>query len=128
MDNETANEKEIRDRAFVVIERFQKEKETFDRLHALRYRFMVLFGNDKESLFKDLYRIVQEIFISANMLGVDWRSDEYIDASKDVLEQRRKRIQKHEAIFWQIDEDDSISKRLDEIIRQIEKECKAIIQ
>ena len=62
------------------------------------------------------------------MLGVDWRSDEYIDASKDVLEQRRKRIQKHEAIFWQIDEHDSISKRLDEIIRQIEKECKAIIQ
>ena len=64
MDNETANEKEIRDRAFVVIERFQKEKETFDRLHALRYRFMVLFGNDKESLFKDLPYRSRDFYIS----------------------------------------------------------------
>ena len=40
-EKETPEEKEIYDKAFVVIERFNKNIELFNKLHALRYRFMV---------------------------------------------------------------------------------------
>jgi hypothetical protein len=127
-DNETPEQKKTRGRAYVVIERYQKEKETFDRLYALKFRFMALFGNDKEQPFRNLDLIVQDIFIAAYLLGHDWQREEFIGASQSALEERRNRIQRNEEIFWLQAENDPIAKRVDEIIGQVETHCRAIIQ
>jgi hypothetical protein len=127
-DKETAKEKEVRDRAYIVMERFQREKETFDRLHALRFRFMALFGNDKEQPFRDLYGVVHKIFVASHMLAFDWQREEFIGVAQHELGERRKRIRENEEIFWQQPDNDPIEKRVEEIIGQVEAQCKAIIQ
>lgn len=51
---ETKEKKFALDRAYIVMERYQKYQEVFNKLHTLRYRFMALFGEDKVKPFDDL--------------------------------------------------------------------------
>ena len=56
--NETSEQKDDLNQAFVLIERYNKHIDAFSRLHALRYRFILQFGADASKPFDDLNRLV----------------------------------------------------------------------
>ena len=51
--NETPEQKDINDRAFVVIERYNKNRELFNKIHSMRYRYMAQFGEESANPFID---------------------------------------------------------------------------
>jgi hypothetical protein len=127
---ENPNEKELLDRAYVVVERFEKEREIFNKLDVLRYRFMARFGVNAKKPFDDLRSIITDIFLSANMLGTHyWQRQGRAQMSEAEFQKHLKELNEHEAIFWEGRlESDPIKKRLDGTIEGIEKICRPIIQ
>ena len=100
--NETPEQKEAFDQAYVVFNRYQKHQETFNRLYALRYRFMALFKREKVAPFDELNKILTEIFIAANMLGHYWSRirKEHLIRNHKEFDKIMANIEKYEAIFW----------------------------
>ncbi len=70
--NETPEQKQARDRAYVIFKKVMEHGEIFDELHKLRFRFMVSFGKENAKLFDDLKRIVDEIWVSSKNLAELW--------------------------------------------------------
>ena len=75
-ENETPEQKEAYDRAYVLIERFNTHIELFNKMHAIRYRFMAQFGTHAGKPFEDFRRILNEIQVSAQALARAW-AEEY---------------------------------------------------
>lgn len=128
--NETPEEKRALNDAYVVFERYQKNQETFNRLHALRYRFMAIFGEDKVKPFYDLNNIVNEIFTAARMLGRLWhmRSQTHLPRPQERYDKIIEDIGKYEAIFWDsLKDTDPITQKVKSVILEIDKICKPIL-
>lgn len=70
--NEKPEDSEALDSAYVVFERYQGRQELFNRIHALRYRFRVHFGDEAAAPFEELSRIVNKLLTASHMLGVLW--------------------------------------------------------
>ena len=77
-ENETPEEKDAYDKAYIVFERFNLYIELFNKIHATRYRFMAQFGSDATQPFDDLHKMVSEIKISARRLGQLWAKQKQI--------------------------------------------------
>lgn len=108
--NETPEQKIIRDRAYVVFERYKNNQEVFNRLHALRYRFIVIFGKDKAMPFNNLRKILSKILSAADILSNGWEK-------------------KYEDIIWEkYPGSDSISNEVDKTISEIENICENTIR
>lgn len=128
---ETPEEKEALDSAYVVFERYQKNQETFNRLHALRYRFMAIFETNKAKPFFDLNNITNEIFTAARMLGTLWhmRSQTYLPRSKERYDKIIKDIEKYEAIFWwDVKVRDSIEQKVEKTVKEMDEICRPILR
>lgn len=128
--NEKPEEKEAFDRAFIVKERYQKNQELFNRLYALRYRFIAIFGGGKAKPFDDLANIIKEILIAAQMLGFYWAhlSQTHLPRSEEKINKLIKERQKYEAVIWAGFEPDPIAPKVDEVISEIEKICEPILR
>ena len=57
-EEEDEETKKARDKAYVVVERYQKHQEIFNKLQSLRYSFMVRFGPEKGRLFNEIPSIL----------------------------------------------------------------------
>ena len=119
-DGETPPQKQARDRAYVVYERFERRQEVFNRLHAKRYLFMARFGTEKAKPFDDLRGIVVEIQVSADRLADIW------SLGQRSNETGKQRLQ-HESVIWSSPENDEIAHRLDDVICEVEAICRPII-
>ncbi len=115
-EGESPEQKQARDRAYVVYERYDKRKEVFNKLHSLRYRFMARFGIKEAEPFENLRLIVIEIQVSANMLAESWAYGRKSQTTEDL-----------EATIWEHGRDDIINTRLGKIVSDIEAICKPII-
>ena len=124
---ESPEEKKINDQAFIVFERYDKHKEVFNKLYAMRYRFMARFWSDSAKPFDELNKTVNEIFISARMLARLWRRQGGYFRNEAALEAHLDQIKKQEAIFWGMGEGDPIKPRVDAVILDIEARCQSII-
>ncbi len=122
------NDKEFkaRENASVVFKRYNEHHELFNKLHAMRYRFMAQFGKKKSMPFDDIRNIVNEITSSARILSRLWPRDNF---NSDLeMETHRKNIAKYEAIFWEgLEEDDPINPRVKLVISEIESTCQDVI-
>ncbi|MGD0383316.1 MAG: hypothetical protein ABSA77_07350 [Thermoguttaceae bacterium] len=72
--NETEEDTNILNQAHIVFERFDKYRETFSRFAALKYHFMVVFGKEQESIFKDIFGIRSDLLSASRMLISDWKN------------------------------------------------------
>jgi len=129
--NERPEEEKALNEAYVVFERYQKNQETFNKLYALRYRFIAIFGTEKAKPFNDLNKIVTEIFTSARMLGILWhmRSQPHLPRSKERYDKIIKDIEKYEAIFWWgLKEPDLINSKVEDVISEIDNICEPILR
>lgn len=118
--NEPPEQKNARDRAYVVYERYQKRQKVFNKLHSKRYQFMARFGNEKAKPFEDLRMIVIEIQISASRLAEIWSEPAFGEEDK-------KERKEHESIIWSVGKDDPIKPRMKKVISDIEAICRPII-
>ena len=94
-ENETAEEKEIYDRAYVVIERFERHQELFSKIHAMRYRFKARFGDEAIKPFDELHAVVNEVLFSSRKLRRHWRCIScwplYSTANMELCRPRKRR-------------------------------------
>jgi len=125
--DESPEKKEALDRAYVVIERYNRHLDLFARLHALRYRFMAQVGKADSKPFDDLNQVLSEIFLAARRLGRDWsREDRHFISEADRITFYKK-IRESEAVFWSGEESDPIEPRVEALVTQIELTCQRIL-
>jgi hypothetical protein len=127
--NETPEEKDINNNAYVVVERYNKRQELFNKLYSIRYRYMAQFGGKSIQPFNELTKIINEIFVAARMLSHIWKRQSFIQLKNDEEYQKHlKEMQRYEAIFWyQGNEEDSINARVDIIISDIEAQASKVV-
>ncbi|MDL1982249.1 MAG: hypothetical protein LWX02_12440 [Deltaproteobacteria bacterium] len=124
-ENETEERYEARKRASIVFKRYNENHELFNKIHAMRYRFMAQIEKKTEP-FEELRKIVNEIFISARML-FQLRSRRHF-RTQEQKDKHYKSIERHEAIFYEgIEEKDPIIPRLNKLVSEIEITCNEII-
>lgn len=122
--NETPGQKQAKDRAYVIFKKIMEHGEIFDKLHKLRFRFMVSFGKETEKIFNDLKKIVDEIWVSSNKLAELWTKKLGCTATPTDKEIE---IKRYERIIWSYGKDDPVKLRLENIISEVEELCKPII-
>lgn len=125
-EHESEKAFEARKNAAIVFVRYEKHSELFNKIHAMRYRFMALIGKEEAKPFEDLRAIVNEIFIAARMLGRLW-PQEYFRKDGD-REKHYEKIMKYEEVFWGVGgEEDPIEPRVVKVIEEMEKICAKVI-
>jgi hypothetical protein len=128
-DNESPEESQILDNAYVVFERYNKNQEVFNQLRALRYRFIAQFGPDATLPFDDLFGAVNDIFVASRMLTRHWmdqgrrpwRSDE-------EFQEHLRRMHENESVFWEMSRVDATNQKIDRALSQVEEICRGEIQ
>jgi hypothetical protein len=120
--NEAASETELLNRAYVVYERYQKKEELFNKLQSIRYRFMARFGRQHEAPFIEFSKILNDILISAQMLGsYYWQRQGRVKMEAEEFKKHLEEMHEHERVFWfQGEERDQIGPRVENVIKQIE--------
>ena len=126
-DDETDEESRLLDVAFMTMERYQKYEQTFNRLRALRYRAMVLFGKDRGDPFEELDKIVNKVLIAASMgADIQLRLLKYRDESRQARD-LGKSLQKQQDVFWWGGDDDPIQESVDAAVEQLEAICRDVL-
>ncbi len=126
---ETAEETKILNKAYAVVERYNKMSPKFNELFSLKYPFMAVFGKKNGKYFDDLRNIINEIFIASNMLYIHYRVPG--DRNFKTKEEEQKFLkefqeqQKLRKVIWDVSDDDEINKRINNIIAEIEKVCES---
>lgn len=128
--NESPEEKQINDNAYVVFERYNKRQDLFNKLYSMRYRYMAQFGKDSAKPFDELRKIVNQIFSSSRMLSYYWNQQGRRQWKDDKeFQQHLDQMKKYEAIFWEMSsEEDPIIPRVDTVISDIEAQARQIIK
>jgi len=124
--NATAEQKEARNRAYVVFKRIQDHAEVFDQLYTLRFRFMARFGRDSAKCFDEMKHIISEIQVSAQSLAELW--GEQLRRGDHTSQGTQEQIKKDEAVIWSMGAQDQIGPRVTNIIEQMEAVCRPIIE
>lgn len=128
-DNETEDETKLLNQAYVVIERYNKHEDVFNKLQSTRYRFMARFGRENEAPFIELNTVLNDIFLAARMLGTYyWQRQGRVPMSGDDFKKHLDEMHKYEATFWFMGEKrDEIGPRVEKIINQIEIVTKDVL-
>ena len=104
-----------------TIERLDREIDFFSQLIARRYRFIALFGHEAANPYSDLWRIRGEIIVAVRMLLQTHQNREL-----GSLPENRKAWET--TMGWVHTESDPIEARLDQIIDEIERTCRPVIE
>jgi hypothetical protein len=112
----------------VLLERFEEREEIFQKLHALRYRFIARFGKDKAKPFDDMKQSINTMFISAKMLFILKESKKDGDVGTEDKPSVNEKIREYEAnLTWGDDEREKIAPMVEAAVKQIEETCRKII-
>ena len=127
-ENETPEETQRLDNAYVFIERYENEKDSFVRLWSLKFRFMVVFGKDAGQPFDEMRRILHRIFHAASMLGnLYWKNQGYKDFASEEFERHLKKMEENEEIIWgSLDDTDKVAAHVNDCVVKIENYCASI--
>jgi len=124
-DSETGEESAIYDKAHVVFERFEKNKEVVEKLQSLKFRFISVFGKEHEKLFDELAQIINEIFFASREIA-EIKLGEYGEI--ELSEKVRKLKELQRIIYWSTKTaDDPIEQRVKKLIGDVERVCMKII-
>ena len=90
---------------------------------------MAQFGKNSAKPFNDLNKIVNDIFISANMLPHYWKEQGRRQwKNKAEFQKHLDEMHKYESVFWEMTPDkDPITPRVDTVISEIEAQFAKII-
>ena len=83
---------------------------------------MATFGSKSEEPIDELYRIINEIFSAANILGTYyWKRQGRVRMSEEEFQKHLEQMHKYEATFWFMgEEDDEITPRVQRAVEKME--------
>ena len=125
--DETKDESKAFDQAYVLIERYEKVKDSFIKLQSIKYKFMAIFGKETAEPFNEVNRIMNELFLAAKRLGLRYWNPKYQGQSERDPKWGKK-ILEYEAKFYSGEEPDTIAEKMDNVVSRIEGICSKIIQ
>jgi hypothetical protein len=124
-DDETEMEIQARNRAYVLIERYQLYEDTFNQIQALRFRFMATFGKESIKPFDDLSMIVTKLLLSAKRLAQIWSQYTLKNSSETPHASSLSRQQSEEMLFYEnLNETDKLKGEINSFMSEIELTCK----
>jgi len=129
-ESETTVESKILDNAYVVIERFEKEKVSFIKLKSMKYRFMALYGKNTGESFDEIVKLTNRLFVASNRLGNRyWKDQGKQYLTDEQFEKHIAKMHEYEAIFWaDFGEKDEFKNDVNKVILKIENICQKIIE
>ncbi|MVA73605.1 hypothetical protein GOZ81_21410 [Agrobacterium vitis] len=115
--------------AYVAIERIQRRSEIFSEIDGLKVVFRVYFGENPAEFFQEVFSIRDQIQSSAIKLELLWKRRDEEFANDTEREEHLKQIHDAEAVFWEgFVEPDPLKPRIEQMIAQVEKFCRDIIE
>jgi hypothetical protein len=130
--NENPDNTELLDRAYTVIERFEKNGKPFHKLRALKFRFISLFGKDSAKPFNDVIKLTNRIIGASNRLGQwYWPRQGREKFSDSEFHKHLKEMHEYEAIIWEdftSDGKDDIKEKMKSIIEDAESICNKVLR
>lgn len=128
--NETEEQSEILDNAYVAIERYQSREKLFAELMSLKYRTMVTFSTQSREPFDELNGAIKQILFAARKLGTYyWPRQGKHFRNEQEEEKFLKRLEEFENMFWEPgEEDDKIGPVVHQAVEKIEAITKEALQ
>lgn len=124
--DESADEKGIRDQAFVTWERFNAKRTVFSQIQTIQHRFMARIGKEHSQPFDNILKIINEILHASQFVGeynIDIHHGRVLPDSEEI-----EGIKPYRRIIrWDKREDDPTHMKVKEAIEEIESVCKQII-
>jgi len=122
VDDETEEERKIRDRSYIPFERYKKYEALFSRLRATKFSFMAMFGTEWATSFNELAMTVNEVLHAARELGTRfWVDQGRREMTVAQLEVHQRMMEKYQAIFWEgVKDEDEISQKIQAAVSRIE--------
>lgn len=112
----------LRDTYFVILARFDKNRQEISDLMALRYRMIAWFGNDAGAPFQRLNEAINKVITAAQMLG-QWSADaDGFRANNLALWQRMEAD-----IWWGTEDPDQVAVMIREAVTAMEAICRPIL-
>ncbi|SHG20121.1 hypothetical protein SAMN05444483_10623 [Salegentibacter echinorum] len=121
--NETKEQTEIYNQAYVTRERFQRNKKSLEKLRRLKYRFITLYGKDYEKYFDKFSQTINRIFSASDLIARVKLGQ--FDHDKEFKLQIMKENSK--ILYNVFKGEDEIEEELKTAITAIEEKCRAII-
>jgi hypothetical protein len=116
--DETPEEKEARDSAFVPIERIRNESRFFQQVVEIRPRVDALFGKGKAEPFNVFLKVQWEIIGAVRALSRLRQKTHF--RTQDQEENHFEKTEKHEKVIWSMSDEDPIEERLARAVASIE--------
>lgn len=118
---------QARRNANVAFVRYNKHQELFNKLHAMRYRFMTQFGKDSAKPLSEIRNVTNEVLSAANALSRLWPRDHF--RTDEQWQKHRALIEKYEDKFWSMmSEEDELNNRVKAAVAEMEATCRAEIE
>lgn len=126
-ERESDEQWQARKNANVAFARYNRYQELFNKLHAMRYRFMAQFGKDKAAPLIEIRRVVNEILSAASTLSRLWPRDHF--GTEEGWVNHQKLIEKYEAKFWsKLAEEDELADRIQRAVAAMEATARTEIE
>jgi hypothetical protein len=124
--NETPEEKEARDRAYVIFKRIKDHSDIFEQLYTLRFRFMARFGRDSAKPFDEMKRVIDTIWVCTRHLAEYWA--EQLREGERTHPSIKDEIREYERVISYAGAKDQTESRVRDIIAEVEGTCRPIIE
>jgi hypothetical protein len=127
-EHELPEESQPLDNAYVVIERYKKHADAFNKLMSLRYRYELYFGRDAATVFGDLNQVLNEVLLASRKLSRHWVRQGRVHMEPEEFQQHLAEMHAAEAIFWEGSEDpDPVNPRVEAILASVDRTCRSVI-
>jgi hypothetical protein len=125
-ERENKEDFEARKRVNFIFYRYNQNKELFNKIHSLRYRFMAQIGKEQAKPFDELDSLIKQIVAAARLLIILWPENKF--QTEDEKKKHYEQIKRNEKIIWDpFSDDDPIKLRLNGLIKNIESVCQDVI-
>lgn len=120
-ENETEEERKIKDSSYVPFERYKQHEALFARLRSTKYSFMAMFGAERASSFNDLTMVVHQVLDAARQLGGRFWIEQGRPMSDAQLKVHQDLMETYQARFWEGNKnEDELTLKVQVAVSQIE--------
>ena len=127
--DETEGEKAAMDAAYIRRKRFDAEKEVFERLFAIRFRFMAVLGTECEEWFVGIDHVVTKVLSAADQLAACEIENSRHQYNPLVKERNEKYVTESLKVVRRSDDkSDEVANEVEKIIGNVESRCSAFIR
>lgn len=122
--DETERERELYNTAFIIMERYNKNIETFKPIYALQYKFKALFGPEDYKVFEQFESVfwtIRDAWIQRASLLKE--RDGFVEGSQELADWEA--LWKANARIYEASKvgDDPIARQISQVISKVEKIC-----